>query len=379
MSKDKLDEAGVNPYSDVLTLERYRQLFGENLHPFTLVDYVEYYSNLVKEEGAEVEVILANDCRVILDYTKNVLTCDIHTRARSKRLLWGAGAERVCGLDDILTAPVDGSGYNEDYGLLGSNKATEEKVKLFPRDGQTFVDRTQKFLVEATGKHIEVMIYGDGAFHGGDHFGAGLLAIDIDIPCALGQVDGGCILVGVKDNDQVICGLTFHAALDLHGGHVGLSGQIGIVDNVRELQTAGGFDLPHHFQRLLRGPGQRPVGVCHEDHAVIVFLHNGGHIPAQGISAPVVTADVHNAVGAFVRHQTVGFRRQCRQIHIGVGKLGRNQLDTCRFQHSSGIFCAEVGVDDIQVGNDHILAFLRQLQGIIDSDIGLAAAVMTCK
>ena len=164
VSLDKLDEAKINPFSDVLTLERYRQLFGENLHPFTLVDYVEYYSNLVKEEGAEVEVIFANDCRVILDYTKNVLTCDIHTRARSKRLLWGAGAERVCGLDDILNSSVDGSGYNEKYGLLGSNKSTEGIVKLFPRECTGLVKDIQAKFLEKTGKTIEVMVYGDGAF-----------------------------------------------------------------------------------------------------------------------------------------------------------------------------------------------------------------------
>ena len=164
VSLDKLDEAKVNPYSDVLTLERYRQLFGENLHPFTLVDYVAYYSGLVKEEGAEVEVIFANDPRVVLNYTKNVMTCDIHTRARSKRLLWGAGAEKVCGLDDILTAPVDGSGYNEKYGLLGSNKSTEGMVKLFPRECFGLVKEIQEKLMEKTGKLVEVMVYGDGAF-----------------------------------------------------------------------------------------------------------------------------------------------------------------------------------------------------------------------
>ena len=164
VSLDKLDEAKVNPYSDVLTLERYRALFGENLHPFTLVDYVAYYSGLIQEEGAEVEVIFANDPRVILDYTKNVLTCDIHTRARSKRLLWGAGAERVCGLDDILTAPVDGSGCNEKYGLLGSNKSTEGMVKLFPRDCTALVKDIQNKFLEKTGKLVEVMVYGDGAF-----------------------------------------------------------------------------------------------------------------------------------------------------------------------------------------------------------------------
>ncbi len=164
VSLDKLDEAKVNPFSDVLTLERYRALFGENLHPFTLVDYVQYYSDLVKEEGCEVEVILANDPRVILNYTKNVLACDIHTRARTKRLLWGAGAEKVCGLDDILTAPVDGSGCNEKYGLLGSNKSTEGMVKLFPRDCQDLVKNIQNSFLEKTGKLVEVMVYGDGAF-----------------------------------------------------------------------------------------------------------------------------------------------------------------------------------------------------------------------
>ena len=164
VSLDKLDEAKVNPYSDVLTLERYRALFGENLHPFTLVDYVQYYSDLVREEGADVEVIFANDPRVILGYTKNVLTCDIHTRARSKRLLWGAGAEKVCGLDDILTAPVNGSGCNEKYGLLGSNKSTEGMVKLFPRDCTALVKDIQNKFMEKTGKLVEVMVYGDGAF-----------------------------------------------------------------------------------------------------------------------------------------------------------------------------------------------------------------------
>jgi len=164
VSLDKLDEAKVNPYSDVLTLERYRALFGENLHPFTLVDYVQYYSDLIREEGADVEVVFANDPRVILNYTKNVLTCDIHTRARSKRLLWGAGAERVCGLDDILTAPVDGSGCNEKYGLLGSNKSTEGMVKLFPRDCTALVKDIQNRFLEKTGKLVEVMVYGDGAF-----------------------------------------------------------------------------------------------------------------------------------------------------------------------------------------------------------------------
>ena len=164
VSLDKLDAAKVNPFSDVLTLERYRTLFGENRHPFTLVDYVQYYSDLIKEEGAEVEVIFANDPRVILDYTKNVLACDIHTRERTKRLLREAGAEKVCGLDDILNAPVDGSGCNERYGLLGSNKSTEDKIKLFPRECQGMVEEIQASILEKTGKHVEVMVYGDGAF-----------------------------------------------------------------------------------------------------------------------------------------------------------------------------------------------------------------------
>ena len=164
VSLDKLDEAKINPYSDVLTLERYRQLFGENLHPFTLVDYVQYYSDLIREEGCDVEVVFANDCRVILNYTKNVLTCDIHSRARSKRLLWGAGAEKVCGLDDILNAPIAGSGGNEKFGLLGSNKSTENTVKLFPRECSGLVRQIQTMFKERTGKLVEVMVYGDGAF-----------------------------------------------------------------------------------------------------------------------------------------------------------------------------------------------------------------------
>ena len=161
---DLLDEKGVNPYSDVLTLKRYRELFGYIKHPFTGVDYIEYYSNLIREMGAEVEVIFANDPRAILKYTRNVLACDIHTRARTKRLLRAAGAERVFGLDEIMNAPVNGSGCNEKYGLLGSNKSTEDKVKLFPRDCQELVEKIQAKLLEITGKHIEVMVYGDGAF-----------------------------------------------------------------------------------------------------------------------------------------------------------------------------------------------------------------------
>ena len=164
VSLDQLDAAKVNPYSDVLSLEKYRELFGENLHPFTGVDYVQYYSDLIRESGAEVEVVFANDCRTILNYTKNVLHCDIHSRARTKRLLLAAGAERVCGLDEILTASVDGSGYNERFGLLGSNKSTEDKVKLFPRECTDLVMDIQAKLLEKTGKLIEVMVYGDGAF-----------------------------------------------------------------------------------------------------------------------------------------------------------------------------------------------------------------------
>ena len=160
---DLLDEKGVDPYGDVLTEQRYRELFGVNPHPFTGVDYVEYYKTLIQEAGAEVEIIFANDCRAILPYTKKVLCCDIHTRERTKRRLRKAGAEVVLGLDDILTAPVDGSGCNEKYGLLGSNKATEETVKLFPRDCQDFVQDVQLRLRERTGKTVEVMVYGDGA------------------------------------------------------------------------------------------------------------------------------------------------------------------------------------------------------------------------
>ena len=164
ISLDAVDEQGVNPYSDVLTLEKYRELFGYVKHPFTGMDYVAYYEELIKECGAEVEIIFANDCRAILPYTKNVLTCDIHTRARSKRLLKAAGAERVFGLDEIMNAPVNGSGCNENYGLLGSNKATEDSIKLFPRNCQPVVDAIAAKLLEKTGKHVEVMVYGDGAF-----------------------------------------------------------------------------------------------------------------------------------------------------------------------------------------------------------------------
>jgi len=161
---DLMDAHNVDPYRDVLSEDRYRELFGYIKHPFTGVDYVEYYSNLIRESGAEVEIVFANDPRAILSYTKNVLNCDIHTRSRTKRLLKAAGAERVFGLDEIMTSPVNGSGYNENYGLLGSNKSTEDTVKLFPRDCQDLVIAIQTKLLELTGKHIEVMVYGDGAF-----------------------------------------------------------------------------------------------------------------------------------------------------------------------------------------------------------------------
>ena len=161
---DMLDEKGVDPYRDVLTLEKYRELFGYHKHPFTGVDYVEYYEQLIRESGADCEIIFANDCRAILNYTKNVLHCDIHTRQRTKRLLKAAGGERVYGMDEILTAPINGCGYNEKYGLLGTNKATEDTVKLFPRDCQDMVEAIQAKLLAETGKYVEVMVYGDGAF-----------------------------------------------------------------------------------------------------------------------------------------------------------------------------------------------------------------------
>ena len=164
ISLDALDEKGVDPYKDVLTLAKYRELFGYEKHRFTGVDYVEYYEKLIVEMGAEAEIIFANDPRAVLAYTKNVINCDIHTRARTKRLLRAAGAEIVYGLDEILNHSVNGSGYNADYGLLGSNKATEDTVKLFPRDCQPIVDAIQKKVYEATGKTVEVMVYGDGAF-----------------------------------------------------------------------------------------------------------------------------------------------------------------------------------------------------------------------
>ena len=164
VSLDQVDEAGINPYSDVLDEAKYRELFGENKHEFTGVDYVAYYSEIIRESGAEPQIIFANQPKTILNYTDCVLTCDIHTRARTKRILKAAGAKVVCGLDDILNAPVNGSGCNEKYGLLGSNKSTEDTVKLFPRDCQGLVEDIQAEFLKRTGKHIEVMVYGDGAF-----------------------------------------------------------------------------------------------------------------------------------------------------------------------------------------------------------------------
>ena len=164
VSLDAVDEKGVNPYCDVLTLEQYRELFGYEKHTFTGVDYVAYYESLIRECGAEAEIIFANNAKAILPYTKNVLCCDIHTRARTKRILKAAGAEVVLGLDEIMNASINGSGFNAEYGLLGSNKATEDQVKLFPRDCQPVVDAIQQKLFEETGKRVEVMVYGDGAF-----------------------------------------------------------------------------------------------------------------------------------------------------------------------------------------------------------------------
>ncbi len=164
VSLDKVDNAGVNPYSDVLTLEKYRELFGVNKHEFTGVDYVEYYGELIKESGAEVEIIFGNQAKAILPYADHILTCDIHTRARTKRILKDAGAKVVLGLDDIMNAPVNGSGYNAKYGLLGSNKSTEDKIKLFPKECKDLVLDIQSRISKQTGKHVEVMVYGDGAF-----------------------------------------------------------------------------------------------------------------------------------------------------------------------------------------------------------------------
>ena len=164
VSLDQIDEAGVNPFSDVLTLEKYRELFGATVHEFTGVDYVDYYKELMESSGAEVEVIFANHPEAILKYADKILNCDIHTRARTKRILKKAGAKVVCGLDDIMTTSINGSGYNEKYGLLGSNKSTEDKVKLFPHQCQSLVEEIQARVLKATGKHVEVMVYGDGAF-----------------------------------------------------------------------------------------------------------------------------------------------------------------------------------------------------------------------
>ena len=164
VSLDKIDAAGVNPYSDVLTLEKYRELFGVNKHEFTGIDYVEYYGDLIRSCGAEAEIIFANQPKAILNYADHILTCDIHTRARTKRILMAAGAKVVCGLDDIMNAPVNGSGCNEKYGLLGSNKSTEDQIKLFPRECKQLVIDIQDRVLKATGKLVEVMVYGDGAF-----------------------------------------------------------------------------------------------------------------------------------------------------------------------------------------------------------------------
>lgn len=164
LTLDQIDESGVNPYSDVLSLEEYRRIFGYNVHEFTGVDYIDYYASIVKEAGAEVEIVFANQAKTILNYTKHVINCDIHTRKRTKRILLNNGAKVVLSLDDILNAPVNGSGFNEDYGLLGSNKSTEDVIKLFPRASQPLVENIQKMIFEKTGKHVEVMVYGDGAF-----------------------------------------------------------------------------------------------------------------------------------------------------------------------------------------------------------------------
>ena len=164
LTYDQLDEAGINPYSDVLTLEKYRELFGENKHEFTGVDYVDYYANIIKEAGAEVEVVFANQAKTILNYADCIINCDIHTRVRTKRILKENGAKIVCGLDDIMTESINGSGYNTKYGLLGSNKSTEDQIKLFPRECQDLVEGIQAEILKLTGKHVEVMVYGDGAF-----------------------------------------------------------------------------------------------------------------------------------------------------------------------------------------------------------------------
>lgn len=164
LSIDQIDNADINPYKDVLTLKEYRELFGYNVHEFTGVDYINYYESIIKEAGAEVEIIFSNQPKTILNYTKNIINCDIHTRKRTKNILLKNGANIVCGLDDILTSSINGSGYNETYGLLGSNKSTEDKIKLFPRNAESLVNNIQKEIFNKTGKHVEVMVYGDGAF-----------------------------------------------------------------------------------------------------------------------------------------------------------------------------------------------------------------------
>ena len=164
LTYDQLDDAGINPYSDVLSLEKYRELFGDNKHEFTGVDYVDYYANIIKEAGAEVEVVFANQAKTILNYTDCIINCDIHTRVRTKRILKENGAKVVCGLDDIMTESINGSGFNTKYGLLGSNKSTEDQIKLFPRECQDLVEGIQAEILNKTGKHVEVMVYGDGAF-----------------------------------------------------------------------------------------------------------------------------------------------------------------------------------------------------------------------
>ena len=161
---DQIDEAGINPYSDVLSLEKYRELFGENVHEFTGVDYVDYDKSLIEECGAEAEIVFANNARTILNYADHIINCDIHTRKRTKRILLEAGAKVVCSLDDLMNAPINGSGCNEKYGLLGSNKSTEDQIKLFPRECKDLVLDIQGRIMNATGKHVEVMVYGDGAF-----------------------------------------------------------------------------------------------------------------------------------------------------------------------------------------------------------------------
>ena len=164
VSLDQLDEAGIDPWHDVLSLTQFRQAFGAVIHPFTGVDYVDYYKSIIEEAGAEAEIVFANRVQAVLDYTDAIICCDIHSRQRSKRLLTAAGAKVVLGLDDLLTAPVDGSGYNPQYGLLGSNKADDDRVKLFPRDAKSVAEAIGQAMCDATGKRVEAMVYGDGAF-----------------------------------------------------------------------------------------------------------------------------------------------------------------------------------------------------------------------